>query len=74
MSPAAFAAIKKFPLSQKVMLADTCPASYDNKVKRLLKKDIIIKKINQNAVEISLLVFLMSQRKGLFKSHFCLSG
>lgn len=56
------------------MLADTCPASYDYKVKCLLKKDIIIKKINQNAVEISLLVFLMSQRKGLFKSHFCLSG
>lgn len=44
MSPAAFADIKKFTSSQKVTLDDTCPASYDYKVKCLLKKDVIIKK------------------------------
>lgn len=39
-----------------------------------LKKDIIVNKENQNAVVITLFVFLMHQRKGLHKSHFSVSG
>lgn len=34
----------------------------------------LLKKQNQTVVVITLFVFLMNQRKDLYKSHFCLSG
>lgn len=39
---------KKFPSSQKVMLDDTCSASYDYKVRCLYKKKILSLKQENN--------------------------